>query len=603
MSPNRSEASYILHDIIPILSRHGYPGAGDHERAKINEVPIYRPSGGRSGSTMDIVYYHNGEPLLLVEAKRKYKSHDDALSEAKNYHLNFPRKDRAYAPSGKAPEFLATTVGNDIQFYKIRYEIENNSPVAISEKIDILSWDDLLDSYGLKPAYKAKKLEAASFRSEFLNHLAAIYVVTPNKKITPEVVKNVAWQILQYLEDDVNYQSRPPYTSLDREVGRQSETRDLFRLFDLKGSLGPELAEEFRSFILRSFQGREFNQFMTEQCVIDFMCQLVGDLKSKVLDFECGSGGFLASAISHWNLPAGNIMGVDLDDLPYILAKTYIAIYFKISGAKISDIPIKHNNGLFYWGNDWDLIISNPAGGNKYPPKAPKGQQREINRKYALNKVLENLEGDLDQNARQDKLSEYNFSVQQAVRSCRVDGKICLILPEGFFSNSQDEYLRKYLVKHCRVLAIVSLPRGAFKRGTSTRSASQGSQSAQMKMSILYAQKKSPVIDKAGLDLDGLDLSYPIFLASIADPESTSGSIETWLEPRLNTVLEQWQSWQKTGELTKPSFKEVETSKSDVQETMINKADKKEIAKLSKPQHKSTHKVDEHLKGFFQKGN
>ena len=62
--PERSEASYIVHDIIPLLAKYGYPAPGDpdgHNRVRINDVPVYRPSGGRSGSTMDIVYYHNGE--------------------------------------------------------------------------------------------------------------------------------------------------------------------------------------------------------------------------------------------------------------------------------------------------------------------------------------------------------------------------------------------------------------------------------------------------------------------------------------------------------------------------------------------------------------
>ncbi|MBU4512774.1 hypothetical protein KKD19_06090, partial [Patescibacteria group bacterium] len=80
MPEKRSENSYINNDILPFLaSSFGYP-IHDAEKVKINDVPIFRPSGGRSGS-IDIVYYHNGEPVLLVEAKTKHKSHEAALKE------------------------------------------------------------------------------------------------------------------------------------------------------------------------------------------------------------------------------------------------------------------------------------------------------------------------------------------------------------------------------------------------------------------------------------------------------------------------------------------------------------------------------------------
>src|SRR3989344_198097 len=52
------------------------------------------------------------------------------------------------------------------------------------------------------------------------------------------------------------------------------------------------------------------------------------DKKTKVLDFECGSGGFLAAAIDK-GVPLENIRGVDIGELPYIIAKTYLALYFK----------------------------------------------------------------------------------------------------------------------------------------------------------------------------------------------------------------------------------------------------------------------------------
>lgn len=536
--PERSETSYIVHDIIPLFARYGYPSAGDRDHVRVNDVPVYRPSGGRSGSTMDIVYYYSGEPVLLVEAKRENRSHEKALGEAENYLRNFPVKDKKYAPSGRPPRYIATTVGREIRFYHHRFEVSEDGLLKqISEPVNILTFDELLEQYGLIKGYKAKLLGTESFRKDFLNELVAVYNTSQDGRITPEVIKNVSWHILNYLGNQKTYVNRYPYTELDNELFRQEHIKDLHRRFDLVSSLCPEIAEQFRSFILRAFQGTALNQYLTEQCVIAFMFDLIGEIKSewKVLDFECGSGGFLSDAAKK-GLPMENMLGIDIDELPFTIAKAYLALYFNKSGKEIAQIPIKKTNGLFYLGDDWDLVVGNPAGSAKY--------ERDD-----IDEVLNNLEGDIDQDGRADKFSEYNFSIQQAVRSCNVGGNICLVLPEGFFSNSTDEFLRKYIAKHCKVLAIISLPRGVFKKGTSTRSIKSGSQTASMKMSILYVEKIKPVADEEGVDIDTSNLQYQVFLADILPPRSTAGKVCEWLEPRLSMVLEQWKSWQSRRQL------------------------------------------------------
>ncbi len=601
--PERSEPSYIVHNIIPLFAKYGYPGAGNHERVRINEVPIYRPSGARSGSTMDIVYYHNGEPLLLVEAKRENRSHEKALLEAETYLRNFPTKDKKYAPSGRPPRYIATTVGREIKFYRHRFEISEDGLLRqISEPVSILPFDELLEQYGLVKGYKAKPLGPEAFRKEFLNVLVAVYNTAQDRRITPEVIKNVSWHILNYLENQKTYVNRYPYTELDSELFRQEEIKDLHRRFDLVRSLCPEIAEQFRSFILRAFQGTALNQYLTEQCVIAFMFDIIGAVNPdwKMLDFECGSGGFLAAAAKK-GTPIENMLGIDIDELPFIVAKTYLALYFKKAGkTEIEQIPVRQANDLFFVGDDWNLVVGNPAGSVKYE-------------KNDIEKVLKNIESDLDQDGRSDKFSKYNFSVQQAVRSCKVGGKICLVLPEGFFSNSQDEILRKYVAKHCKILAIVSLPRGVFKKGTSTKSIKSGSQTSSQKMSILYAEKSKPVVDGEGIEIDDGILQYPVFLANVTEPESTTGDVCEWLEPRLNMVLEEWKKWQienHLSELDESLLKDAYESSNITQaKKKLSKKDDRQISllleepvKSKKPKAvKSEISISKALDGLFKK--
>jgi hypothetical protein len=598
MLEQRSENSYIVNDILPFLtSNFGYP-IYDAERVKINDVPIFRPSGGRAGS-IDIVYYHNGEPVLLVEAKTKNKSHEAALKEALVYLKNFPVDKSEFAPSGLPPKILATTVGKDIKFYKWSIDYSKPIPDFITEEIEVFSFEKLLSYYGLIEEYKARILEPKNFATDFFDELISIFKLHEKEdKITKDVVKKVVYQIHNYLLNPQKYTGDYPYVELDLQG--QKAVRDLFKRFDFIASLGPEIAKEFRKAILRSFQGEEFNQYLTEKCVIDFVFGLIGRLSkhTKVLDFECGSGGFLATAINQNNLDLENVMGVDIEDSPYIIAKTYFAIYFGKTGKELELVPIKKDNGLFYHGKNWDLVVGNPAGSSKY---------KHGNVIKIRDEGLKDLKK--QKNTKYERIpSEDELSIQQAIRSTRVGGKICLVLPEGIFSNSQDEFLREYIAKHCHILAIISLPPGSFKRGTSVKSPKKGAQSASMKMSILYAEKIREVKKNEDLEIDLGHLNYPIFLAHIDKVDSRSDEIGEWLEERLNVVLEQWKEWQNKSELNDIGRITIKIDKDEKikesQKTLFSKVDLDKIvvekSKKTKPKEgKSETKISKNLEDLL----
>lgn len=567
----RPEISYLIQNILPLFaSQFNFPLPEDEQKTKIDQIPVRIASGVKKP---DVVYYWEGVPVFLIEAKKESRSESDAVEQALSYIRNFPVNE--YSKDGIRPRFFAVTIGKQIFFYAHRFEIEKNNFKDWAEKLETpIIFSELLQEYGLKKIEKKIVFTPDVFRKEVLNELGPIYKF--EEKITRNVVKSVAHQVLSFLQYGKDFTSHRPYLDLEKNKDRQAQVRQVYEKFDWASSLGPDIARTFRSYILRSFQGTNLNQYLTEQCVIAFMLNLVGNLdkETKVLDFECGSGGFLAAAIDK-GVPLENIRGVDIDELPYIIAKTYLALYFKKTGSKEIDVlPIKQDNGLFYQGKDWNLIIGNPAGGNKYEHGD-------------LDKIGETLNRDLDNNGRlDDNLSEYNFSIQQAVTSVKVGGKICLVLPEGFFSNSHDELLRKYISKYCKVLAIVSLPRGVFKKGTSTKQQQRGAQTSSQKMSILYAQKIKE-IDDEGLDreADFSNLDYPVFLTSISKPESKSGPVCEWLEPGLNVVMEQWQGWQHSNELKQiPLVKiEIETNKNKDKNVTLPLFEKKTEEEKIKP--------------------
>lgn len=583
----RPEIAYLVQNILPLFaSQFNFPLPEDEKNTKIDEIPVRIAS---SVKRPDVVYCHNGIPVFLIEAKKEGKSENNAVDQALSYIRNYPIK--SYSKKGIRPRFFAITIGKQIIFYAHRFEIEKNNFKDWAEKLDSpMVFTDLLKEYGIKKVEKKEVFDPGVFRKEVLNELGPLYKF--KEKITPDVVQNVSLQILAFLQYGRDYTSHRPYIDLEKFKDRQAQIRQVYEKFDWIGSLGPETAREFRSYILRSFQGTNLNQYLTEQCVIAFMINLVGDPSpdTKVLDFECGSGGFLAAVIDK-GAELENIRGIDIDELPYIVAKTYLALYFEKTGVEeVETLPIKKGNGLLYQGDGWDLVIGNPAGGNKYEH----GGEEKI-----IKEGLINLTGS------EHIYSEYELSIQQAVRSVKVGGRICLILPEGFFSNSRDEFLRKYIVNNCKVLTIISLPRGVFKKGTSTKQQQKGSQTSSQKMSILFVKKTKDIDKEKPIGkLDFAELDYPVFLATVSEPESKSGVIEDWLEPELNAVLEQWQEWQQSRKLKDiPSIKIRKKKETKPKVKNLSLFDQKAVRSKEKPKlakAKSKTKISKFLEDLFK---
>lgn len=587
MPQNRSEASYVLHNVVPGFAQYGFPQAGDSENLKV--VGDVRIQIGSQYKYPDLVYYASEIPVLVVENKKPGKSMEFAKNEAFSYTRNFPASGQ-YNPNSIRPKYFATTDGPHIhKFYKYFYEIDERGELIEDSKElpNILTYQELLQEYGI--TVSKPKLSPEIFKEVFYD-LAAIYITTNEKRLTPNVIKNVVLQIYEFLRDKNNYVSRQPYISLDRHQDRQLSIRNILSSYDWDNSLGPDIASVFQAQILRSFQGVNLNQYLTPSEVVAFMVNLA-NLKStdKVLDFECGSGSFIRAALES-GVKIENILGIDIADLPYYIAKTQLALYLGSIGEGVERLPIILGNGLYDQGNDWDVVISNPAGGDKYD------ENKELN---DLDHVLRHLESDLDLNGRPDQFSEYYFSIQQSLHSAKVGGRICLILPEGVFANSTNQLLRSYISKYCHVNAIMSLPRGIFYRGTTTKTVTSGSQRSNQKMSIILCTKIREVEVESGVTVDPERLNYDTFLASIDSADD--------LEDSLAFILKQYQYWDKNKNLNTTLGFTGKSPKAIIKKTPIkllqeelltqSKTSKKQP---EKPKKDETSKVDESLVSLFE---
>ncbi len=84
----KPEIAYLIQNVLPLLTEQfDFPRQEDERALKIDEIPIQMGSGTKKP---DIVYYHNGIPVLLLEAKRPDKNLDKTLLQAMSYAKLFP---------------------------------------------------------------------------------------------------------------------------------------------------------------------------------------------------------------------------------------------------------------------------------------------------------------------------------------------------------------------------------------------------------------------------------------------------------------------------------------------------------------------------------
>jgi type I restriction enzyme M protein len=178
---------------------------------------------------------------------------------------------------------------------------------------------------------------------------------------------------------------------------------------------------------------------------------LAPDPKSRVLDFACGSGGFLLATAHYWFKQFGQdgvspaslanqLHGVEYDAHACSLARVVLEVGLGVSVSRLHRANALHQN---WQGQTYDCILCNPPAG----------------------KIEVDMRADAFQYAGKGKgrVNEYEVAFAElAVRLAASGGRIGLIVPEGLLSNSELKPFRKWLFEQARPVAILGLPRGLF---------------------------------------------------------------------------------------------------------------------------------------------
>ena len=194
-------------------------------------------------------------------------------------------------------------------------------------------------------------------------------------------------------------------------------------------------------------------EYYTPRAITQFVVEMVDPkLGEKVLDFACGTGGFLVNTIEHIRNKAeiktienrevlqNSIMGVEKKPLPHLLATTNLILH------NIEQPSILHDNLLARSVNSWtpkervDVIVTNPPFGGM--------EEDGIEKNFPLNfRTRETA----------------NLFLFLAIHVLKPNGRTGIVLPDGFlFGDGVAARLKETLLEKCNLHTIVRLPKGVF---------------------------------------------------------------------------------------------------------------------------------------------
>lgn len=271
-------------------------------------------------------------------------------------------------------------------------------------------------------------------------------------------------------------------------------------------------------YLLPTEAKKKKGQFFTPRHVVEMCVRMLNPKRNEyVMDPACGSGGFLLHAMD-WCYPAKDndererrkhryaskyLWGIDFEqraaktsralmliagdghtnifgpDVSSLDPKTWYenasgqALMLGLRTAKLTGVKIPENETLRdddkawdYFGElTFDLILANP-------PFAGEMKDRKMLARYDLAKPALKRAKDKSPKEERDVLF-----LERILRMLRPGGRAAIVLPQGKFNNASLAFIREWILKKARLLAVVGLHANTFKPHTGT------------KTSVLFVQK------------------------------------------------------------------------------------------------------------------
>jgi len=222
----------------------------------------------------------------------------------------------------------------------------------------------------------------------------------------------------------------------------------------------------FEKFLGKIFRD-EYGQYFTPRNIVKFMVEILDpDEEDIVIDPACGSGGFLLYSLMHvidkvskryredkdsvnrisWDFAHNQIFGIEINDRIARIAMMDMIIH------EDGHSNIECNNALLDYDefdkkidirpNKYSLIFTNPPFGAVIKDKS-------ILQKFELCKNGGNQKTEI-------------LFIERCLDLLKDGGKLGIVLPDSILTNSSLQYVRDFIVKRGKILAVISLPHQAF---------------------------------------------------------------------------------------------------------------------------------------------
>ena len=242
---------------------------------------------------------------------------------------------------------------------------------------------------------------------------------------------------------DVPFEHPPIFEELHCSDTAIFECGKILSLVSFKNAQVDVKGLAYEEMIRRTFDKTDNQQFFTPSQIVSFMTEFYGDfITGDICDPASGTGGFLVE-VAKSGRQYSSLTGFEIDErLSWV---TGLNVYLH-GGRNVRSIHLD-NGGTLGRGADeyfsaFDLILTNPPFGSDY-------SDRDELARYTLGK---------------NKASRRRgiLFVERCSQLLKPDGRMGIIIDEGVLNLPHAVDVRRYLLRHFSIDAIVSLPETAF---------------------------------------------------------------------------------------------------------------------------------------------
>jgi type I restriction enzyme M protein len=500
-----------------------------------------RPSDTKKEYPVDIAVFNNkkkneDDVYIIVECKKKNRK--DGRGQLEDY-LRLSKARLGVWFNGDERLFLRKFEKDG----KILFQEIPNIPVAGQRIEDIGKFkrQDLKPTHNLKAIFKSIRNHLAAntvgaTRDEVLAQqlINLIFCKLYDEKFTPpndiirfragvdEKPKEIETRIIDIFQD---VKENAPEV-IDNEDKISLDTNSIVYVvgelqnYSLMNSERDVVADAFETFIGHALKGGQ-GQFFTPRNVVKMMVDILQPSETdKIIDPACGSGGFLIDSLKYvWDvadkkykklgwtpeqiqnqkikIATTNFRGLDKDYFLSKVAKAYMNLVGDgTTGIFCEDSLEKSKN----WKQEtqlkiqlgtFDILLTNPPFGSNIKVEGEE-KLKQFDLAYQWKKNKEDKE--LEKRTIKEKEAPQILFIERCLQLLKDGGKMAIVLPDGIFGNESESYVRNWILKNAKIVAVIDVPLETFLPNTGT------------KTSILVLQK---------LPKTKIPNNYPIFLASV----------------------------------------------------------------------------------------